>query len=387
MKIITLTTLLLIIVSSFSNVRISAQDKQCALIVSQAPEAYGLRLGMTISQVKQAVPGLKIRPADEHGYTRSLWTIVAISNNSRPLFSDEEQETIINSAVLTQFRGLHRIEIHFLDDKIYAFAIIYETSKDIKTLDQIASLTSSRWKLPNNWQTVNNNGEEQRVLDCGDVRFAALFSSDGNPVSAMRDYIASRRLKAREMGLPEEQLLVTGQCDLKFEAVPEIRGFRLGMTAQDMLRRHPNLDLTEPDEDGHMVINYEGYYSASPIAEVLSEADRKNLDGFKLELLDSRLVLVSLTYDGKTEWANINEFINALATQLKLPNASQWAVVDQKTRKLMCDKFTIIVQVEPKYSAYERQRPSITIELTNLEAQLKERDRLRKEHEKQDFKP
>jgi hypothetical protein len=122
-------------------------------------------------------------------------------------------------------------------------------------------------------------------------------------------------------------------CKLKVENSPELRGFRLGMSLEQIRTRFPKARF------------YEGNFGQSRLelqSNVLQEADPEKFRGVEtifLDLLDGRVVSVSATYDGAVKWQSIAQFAAAVSEALKLPPA--WEA-DQSGR-MNCDGFQIFV--------------------------------------------
>ena len=171
----------------------------------------------------------------------------------------------------------------------------------------------------------------------------------------------------------------TNSCALTAGRLPEVRGLKLGMTTRDVKIRHPELPVGEPDEFGYVVSDI----SSSYVQSALRPPDGEDLDSVTLAFLDGRLVKFRVTYNGLTKWPDADEFLKALISNLKLPAASAWKVIDPSTRQLDCADTSIQVKLEPAQSRYELQRPSIAFVLNDVDKVLAER-RLRREQRQQE---
>lgn len=182
------------------------------------------------------------------------------------------------------------------------------------------------------------------------------------------------------------------ECPLTLAQSPTLRSFRLGMTKREIARLHPKIGAK-----GHpwYDVEYTGYSQAvfedrSAVEEYLPEIDITSISSIKLGLLDDRLAKLHVTYDGFTEWENVEQFLSAIITSLRLPATSHWRNTDSgsyQRRQLACGEFVVEVELLPKLSEDSLPQPSITIASTGLVAELENRESGRKEKQRKIFKP
>jgi hypothetical protein len=105
--------------------KLAAQVPQCTLTLAQAPAIRGFRLRMTLAEVRARFPTLQVKAAAREGYTDA--TIYA-------------QELRGN----TDFKGINRVTLQFLDNRITFIAVEYDDSVRWDSVDELLpSLTSS----------------------------------------------------------------------------------------------------------------------------------------------------------------------------------------------------------------------------------------------------
>ncbi|HYX71994.1 MAG TPA: hypothetical protein VE732_04430 [Nitrososphaera sp.] len=176
----------------------------------------------------------------------------------------------------------------------------------------------------------------------------------------------------------------SGPCPLTIEQLPEVRGFKLGMTLEQIKKRHPNFRVPAPDQTGYSEIEHHiSHFMSYGEESVINEADRKGLQSIKVAFLDNKLVKLRVTYDDSVEWENVTEFFKAISNPLKLPEISQWDRRDKDTLQLSCDDNTIQISLKFSPSA----TPSITFAQHGIDRIRLGRERASKEKQKQDFKP
>jgi hypothetical protein len=166
----------------------------------------------------------------------------------------------------------------------------------------------------------------------------------------------------------------TSSCPLKIQELPELRGFKLGMTIIQLKQRYPKLFEEyefKPDANGYIELDLTGYYD-SPLSKFMNETERKGLDGMKLAFLDNRLVRVRMVYKEVVEWESVDQFLNSIVRNLKLPEAARWKTTGERTRQLDCAGASIEVRLDPRVG-HTPQAPSIALVQQGIDDVLRER--------------
>ncbi len=128
-----------------------------------------------------------------------------------------------------------------------------------------------------------------------------------------------------------------GKCTLKLAELaqpPELRGFHVGMTIEEVKTRLPKAQL-RADEFGFASLNIFPDYEAG--------IDKKSFEGVRtisLDFLDNRVTAVWIGYDKTFKWQTIDEFVQGITAALKLPNS--WRT-KFRNRLVDCADFTIAV--------------------------------------------
>jgi hypothetical protein len=157
-------------------------------------------------------------------------------------------------------------------------------------------------------------------------------------------------------------------CSLKLDRSPELRGFRLGMPQDQLLRRFPGVTVEKPDRYGLArlrlaIIDASGLVkpsakekaaqadiTASPAdgsAFVLDGSrfpDLKGVRRMQIRFIDGRLSYLQIAYDDSSKWESIDQFVEAISAKLNLP--PQWQVPsdsegDSQEKELRCEAFAI----------------------------------------------
>ncbi|HKR00896.1 MAG TPA: hypothetical protein VJT09_09490 [Pyrinomonadaceae bacterium] len=161
------------------------------------------------------------------------------------------------------------------------------------------------------------------------------------------------------------------QCTLKLAelpAAPELRGFYVGMTIEQVKARLPKLQLKPADEFGFASVNIFPDYETG--------IDKNTLAGVRtvtLDFLDGRVFSVWIGYNQSFKWQTIDEFVSGIMGALKLPNA--WRT-KFRNRLLDCSDFTVgVIPVG--------QSPSLKLTDSVAKATLGQRQAAKEEPEPQ----
>lgn len=128
------------------------------------------------------------------------------------------------------------------------------------------------------------------------------------------------------------------KCTLKInqlESVPELRGFRLGMTLEQVRARVPKLALRPADEFGAAAINIYPEYN-----DKIDKATFAGIRTISLAFLDERVVMLWVGYTPDFKWKAQDEFLAQMTRALRLPDSWQ---TKARGRQLSCDDFQITV--------------------------------------------
>ena len=129
-------------------------------------------------------------------------------------------------------------------------------------------------------------------------------------------------------------------CSLKLDQLPdaaELRGFRLGMTYEQVKARVPPIQFGRADQFG--VAKTSINPSFGPQFDKASFADVHTIS---LDFLDGKLVTLWIGYESTFKWQKLDEFVAGMSKGLNLP-----AVWSSKRGglQLTCDGFSVLASV------------------------------------------
>jgi len=173
------------------------------------------------------------------------------------------------------------------------------------------------------------------------------------------------------------------QCSLTPEQSPEIRGVRLGMSADKLMAVFPEeahrtavenavKDSKKADSYGFARVNL---FAGSPEANPRFSG----VAIITVELLDERITSFYVNYRGP-EWKNVDQFIAKLSEAFHLPTVEHWRPEPGASLKsLTCDGFVI--------QAYAGNSSGVFVKGTTALQVVNDHREAVKEKERQAFKP
>lgn len=168
------------------------------------------------------------------------------------------------------------------------------------------------------------------------------------------------------------------KCSLTLAQSPAIRGFKLGLDVDEVLRQFPGRS-----EDPYVRSALSSADSQFGVAKLhvptfpyKSEKRFEGISQFDFEFLDKRLTSISVLYEGP-EWNSVDEFISKLAEPLNLPGASYWTPSNLSTIKtLKCAGFEVWVFLgSPGSNSLRIRNPTAEQIVRDRQTEAKERAR------------
>jgi hypothetical protein len=138
-------------------------------------------------------------------------------------------------------------------------------------------------------------------------------------------------------------LLIAGtasaQCTKKIAevpAAPELLGFRLGMTKEEIKTHVPQTDFGKTDAFGVSKTTINPYFDP--------KIDKTKFEGVRsisLDLLDQKLTSLWIGYDENFKAKNVDEFVKLITQSLQLPPA--WSSWRSRGQQMRCADFQLVV--------------------------------------------
>ena len=129
-------------------------------------------------------------------------------------------------------------------------------------------------------------------------------------------------------------------CSVKVDQLPdapELRGFHLGMTYDQVKERVPPIQFGRADQFGVAKTSVNPYFD--PRFDKASFADVRTVS---LDFLDGKLVTLWIGYESTFKWQKLDEFVAGISKALNLPVA--WSA-KRGGQQLSCDGFSVFAAV------------------------------------------
>lgn len=145
-------------------------------------------------------------------------------------------------------------------------------------------------------------------------------------------------------------------------SAPELRGFRLGMTVEQIKARIPKLALGRADQFGVVKT------SVNP--DFNPDIDKSIFQGVRtvsFEFLDGQLFSLWIGYNGSFKWQRLDEFLSEMSKALNLPDA--WTTSSWRGQELDCEDFRAAVKMiaeSPSLSLTDKAAKQIVEKRTAL---------------------
>ncbi len=129
-------------------------------------------------------------------------------------------------------------------------------------------------------------------------------------------------------------------CSVKIDQLPdppELRGFHLGMTYDQVKTRVPPIQFGRADQFGVAKTSINPAFD--PRFDIASFADVRTIS---LDFLDGKLVTLWIGYESTFKWQKLEEFVTGMSRSLNLPAA--WST-KRGGQQLTCDGFSVLASV------------------------------------------
>ena len=134
--------------------------------------------------------------------------------------------------------------------------------------------------------------------------------------------------------------LAAGQCTRKIAeipAAPELLGFRLGMTKEEIKLQVPQTQFGHTDDFGVSKTTINPYFDP--------KIDKTKFEGVRsisLDILDQKLTSLWIGYDENFKAGNVDDFVKLITQSLQL-SAANWSSWKSRGQHMRCADFEVIV--------------------------------------------
>ena len=132
---------------------------------------------------------------------------------------------------------------------------------------------------------------------------------------------------------------IDAQCTQKLVELPqapELLGFRLGMTKDEIKARVPQTRFGHADDFGVSKTTINPYFDES-----IDKSKLESVRSISLDLLDDRLTSIWIGYDETYKVQAVEDFIKSVSASLKL--TGPWSAARGRGQQLKCADFQVFV--------------------------------------------
>lgn len=129
-------------------------------------------------------------------------------------------------------------------------------------------------------------------------------------------------------------------CSMRIDQLPdaaELRGFRLGMTYDQVKARVPQVQFGPADQFGVAKTSINPYFD--PRIDKVAFADVRTIS---LDFLDGRLVSLWIGFESSFKWQTLDAFVAGISKPLNLP--AEWSN-KRGGRQMNCEGFSLFASV------------------------------------------
>lgn len=144
-------------------------------------------------------------------------------------------------------------------------------------------------------------------------------------------------------------------CQLK--QTPELSGFRIGMTADEV---KDNLADASVFEIKSSSVNKIGAQAVQILGSELKDEYAEGIEDINLTFVDKRLAVIKATYNAAMTWRNAQDFFKQVSDKLGLPqpsSANQQGSRGNEKYRIVCGGFTVAMAysfgVSPNVTIYD----------------------------------
>lgn len=146
----------------------------CTLTVDKAPAIRGLRLGMTLGEIKSFAPDIRV---NDQGFGESMAALDQVGKVD-PI----------------RFKGVSSVFLHFVDERLTAFSVAYDPSVHWESTSQFVAKVSEALKLPPAWE----GSDDAKTMTCDGFRIGAQPNSISMGIPDADKVVRRRRAEEAE---------------------------------------------------------------------------------------------------------------------------------------------------------------------------------------------
>ncbi|MDX6577842.1 MAG: hypothetical protein QOE96_3795 [Blastocatellia bacterium] len=307
---------------STENATLKAEQEPCTLGIEKAPAIRGIRLGMTLSEVKALYPGVsEPKERDEVGSSLTIHRPGVDTNDER-------------------LKGIDYLALHFFGGRLYVIGVSY---KEPSYWQEVTELTKSMG-LPNN--------EDYAQVECRGFSASIFRHSDKTLTLDLTNTLVLKKIIALSNEMKEN----SADCQIS----PTLRGIGLGMALTKFRTLYPrSREVRNRPEVGELILH-----------DINASNVRLNgVTDLWLYFLDGKLYFFAIDYSNQIQWKSLDQFVEQFSKGVGL--RTKWEGEYTETRTLLCHSFAAVATIKDGHPRIAIQDRAATAKLSQREERLK----------------
>jgi hypothetical protein len=310
-----------------------SEQERCAIGIDRVPAIRGLRLGMTISEVKALYPSIS-EPNDRDELGRSMIMVRGADGNDR-------------------LKGIDYLSLWIFNGRVFSISVSFKEQSypEVDDLSKLVSLAKN---------------EDYATAYCEGFNATVFRHSDSQTLDLM-DTLALNKIVALSNEMKEK----SADC----QGSPTVRGIGLGMALTKFRTLFPrSREVRNRSEVGELILHD-------------INAGNARLNGVTdlwLYFLDGKLYFFAIDYSNQIQWKSLDQFVEQFSRGLGL--RTKWEGFEfTGTRTLLCHSFAAVAEIKDGHPRIAIQDRAAAAKLSQREERLKSPASFRPEEPDQEF--
>jgi hypothetical protein len=290
------------------------EQPPCLLGIDKVPAIRGLKLGMTMFEVKSLYPGIS-EPTERDEFGRSMIFIHEAEGNGR-------------------LKGIEYLSLWMFSRKVFSISVSFKEPNyaEVDELTKLLSLDTS----------------DYTTARCEGFNATVFRHSDSQKIDLM-DTLALNKI----VTLSNEMKENSADCQVS----PTMRGIGIGMTVAKFKALFPrSREVRNRSEVGELILHD-------------INAGNARLNGVTdlwLYFLDGKLYFFAIDYGNQVQWKSLDQFVEQFSKGLGF--RTKWEGAEfTETRTLLCHSFAVVATMKDGH-------PRIAIQDRAAAAKLSQRE-------------
>jgi hypothetical protein len=294
-----------------------AKQGPCTVGIDKVPAIRGLRLGMTISEVKALYSGIS-EPNNRDEVGRSMVMIRGAQDNDR-------------------LKGIDYLFLSLFNGKVFSMSVSFKEQSNSEVDDLVRALS------------LTKNGDYATAY-CEGFNASIFRHSDSQTLDLM-DTLALNKIVILSNEMKEN----SADC----QSAPTVRGIGLGMALTKFKSLYPGSQELKRSEVGELVLH-----------SISTGNARLSVTDLWLYFLDGKLYFFAIDYSNQIQWKSIDQFVEQFSKGVRL--RTKWEGAEfSDSRTLLCHSIAVVASMKDGHPRIAIQDRAAAANLTKREERSK----------------